>query len=525
MTVRTTVKIDGDSTDAVRAVNNVSQAIRAASAPALRFAGDTLRMTAAVLGAESAVAGLRIALHSIVSAAREYAASNEEAAAAFGALAERSQEARLRIGEMVVGGDNARIMAGALSATLDDLTGALGGTAGAQAIVRAGLADLLDVASVGVEVVGALRRGFDLFRAALVIAARVQEAFASGAITLGSALMDWLLAPVEAVTQSLRVLFTGLDRAGQFLGGRAAEATRGLADAMGAADDSVDQLRQRLGALAGANLRGVTGAFDGLGDELLAMDAASQATYRSTRELAAGLADTAAGVRDGSIAIEGQTAALRGQAAAAKEASAALAALSAEQIKAKLIQPGELGDAKGAQALQAQKAADLAALAALDAQRAAAAEDAARRISEALALEQASMQRRMDVARETGDAVARALAAGVSGQRDASRQIVAIIADELRKRIVAAIATSTLLAATPGGQALAGFLAAAVGTAAAALTQIGGRGGGGASGGSAAAPPVNVTVNYTGQQAPSNEFVAAVVDAVQRGTRRGMVGT
>ena len=86
MTVRTTIKIDGDSSDAVAAVNGVSTAFRAASPPVESFTRGALKMTAGVLGAESAVAGLRLVVHSLGESVRAYAESNDAAGEAFSIL-------------------------------------------------------------------------------------------------------------------------------------------------------------------------------------------------------------------------------------------------------------------------------------------------------------------------------------------------------------------------------------------------------------------------------------------------------
>jgi len=531
MTVRTTIKIDGDSSDAVAAVNGVSAAFRAAAPPVESFTRGALKMTAGVLGAESAVAGLRLVVHSLGESVRAYAASNDEAAQSFAILGGHVDAARVRVGEFIIGGGNAEIIAGALATTIDRLSLAMEGAAGVQSAVRVSLAALLDVMATGAQVVALGELAYGTMRVTLAGLIRVQESAAAATSWLGSAFLNDLMIPVDAVTTSLAVLTSGLARVGAAIGGPAEAATRGLADAFGAVDSRVEEVRARIDAFSDTMRRGVVGSFDGLGAELMQIGQETEDAFVRWGQLGEDLRQTADSVRDGTAALAADdavrrtsTAGVAAQTEALKAATSARAALTAEEIKAKMLAvPTVSGDAKGAAALEAQKAA---AAAIADQQRAASAEAAAARIQAALDAEAAAYQRRVDAAQSAGAAVGEALATGVAAQRGATQQIVAIIARELQARITAAIAASAIFGATPGGQFAAAALVAAIGVATSALTSIGGRAGGrgGSAGGGAPTQTINVSVyGGAGGALPSDDFVDAVVNAVQQGVRRGMV--
>lgn len=510
MAVRTTVKIDGDSSDAVAAVRTLGASFRAASAPVNEFAATSLKMTAGVLGAESAMAGLRIVVHSLAESVRAYSATNDEAASAFAALDGRVKAARISIGEMIAGGGNAQVMAGALTESIDALTVSLGGMVGAQQAVRSGLALLMDGMGIAAETLALLRGMWGGLQIAIITAERAQQSLAAGTTALGLTLIDALVAPVDLVVSGLRTMVEAMGSIpGVNLGG-AVESLRGL-------ETGVDGARERIQALRDTMARGVTQAWDGYRADVDASAEATVAAVSRIGELGARMHETADAVRAGTITIDAATVSLGGMATAAKEASGALVALSDVQIKAKLvIAPDLSGDArKAAAALEAQKALDFAAG---EAMRAAAAEAAAERIRLAAEAEQAAMERRAEVMRSTGAAFGEALAVGVSAQRDATRSIVSIIIRETQARIAAALAQSAILAATPGGQFAAAAIGAAVAFASSQLQQIGGAGGG-RGGGGAVQQTINVTV--TGGGASDDEFLRRVTDAVATGARRG----
>ena len=532
MTVRTTIKIDGDSSDAVAAVNGVSTAFRAAAPPVESFTRGALKMTAGVLGAESAVAGLRLVVHSLGESVRAYAESNDAAGEAFSILGGHVDQARVRLGEFIIGGGNAEIVAGALATTIDRLSLAMGGAEGAQSAVRTSLAALLDVMATGAQVVALGEWAYGTMRATLAGLIRVQESAAAGVTYLGTVILDALLVPVDAVTSSIRGLAGGLAAMGGVIGGPVAEVTRTISDAWVDMDSQVGAVRDRLDALSETMGRGVVGAFDGLGGELMQIGQQTEDAFARWGQLGDDIRATADAVRDGTAALaaddtvrRASTAGIAAQTEAVNAATLARSALTAEEIKAKMLAiPTVSGDgAKSAAALEAQKAA---AAAAADMARAASAEAAAARIQAALDAEAAAYQRRVDAAQGTGAAVGEALATGVAAQRGATQQIVAIIARELQARITAAIAASAIFGATPGGQFAAAALVAAIGVATSALTSIGGRAGGRGGGGGGGAPTQTINVSVYGGSGggmPGDDFVDAVVNAVQQGVRRGMV--
>lgn len=518
MAVRTTVKIDGDASSAVGEVYRLRDALRSVGVVANDFAGGAAKITFGMLGAESAVAVARMGMQSLREGVKAYVAVNDEAAEAIAALNARALESRIALGEMVLGAGNAQVIAGAFAKTMDDLSRALGDNAGAQAVVRQGLALLLDAFGAVADVAAIASLGIGTLKLAFIALGGSVEIATGSIYTIGTAFLEGLLYPVEAVAHGVEGLVVGMDRLGQAVGGQAAQITgdvrrgvEGLGATVTAAREALSENRRAAVESVVVSARAMDDALGRAGDEI-------QSTFERLAQLGTDAHETADAVRAGTIAIDTQAVALTGMATAAKEASAALASLSDVQIKAKLvIEPPAAGDAeKVAAALESQKAV---AFASAEAARAAAAESAAERIRIAAEAEQAAMERRAEVAQRTGTAIGESLAIAVTAQRDATRAIIATIVRETQARITAAIAQSVLLNATPGGQAFGAALVAAIGVAAGQLAQIGGGGGGRGGGGGAPQQVINVTV--TGGGSGDDDFIRRVTDAVATGARRG----
>lgn len=525
MAVRTTVKIDGDSSSAVGEVYRLRDALKSVGLAANDFAGGAAKITLGMLGAESAVAVARMGMQSLRDGVKAYVAVNDEAAEAIAALNARALESRIALGEMVLGAGNAQIIAGALAKTMDDLSRALGDNAGAQAVVRQGLALLLDAFGAVADVAAIAAVGVGSLKLAFIAMGGAVEIATGSIYTLGTAIVEGLMYPVEAVAHGVEGLVIGMDRLGQAVGGQAAQITGDVRRGVEGLGATVTAAREALSENRRAAVESVVVSAQAMDDALQRAGDETRVAFERIAQLGTDAHETADAVRAGTIAIDTQAVALTGMAAAAKEASGALAALDAVQIKAKLVVDPDFGGGgfKAAAALEAQKALDFAAG---EAMRAAAAEAAAERIRLAAEAEAAAYQRRLDAAKSTGAALGEALATGVAAQRGATQQIVAIIARELQARITAAIAASAIFGATPGGQFAAAALVAAIGVATSALTSIGGRAGGRGGGGGGGAPTQTINVSVYGGSGggmPGDDFVDAVVNAVQQGVRRGMV--
>ncbi len=512
-TVGATITIRGDSRDAQQAVTAVSRDLREMGRTALGAAGQTVRMSAAILGAESVVAGLRLALQSATQGVRDWLAANDEASAAMATAGDALTTFRAQLGEVVLGGGNAEVAAGALVAVLDELTLSSEGAAQGQALVRSAIAGVLDVTALGIDVLAGARVAWGGLQAAVAIASRGLESFVSVAGTVGAALLDAMVVPLDLVVTGLASVTSGIARLGSVVGGPVERATAGLADGFASVSGSIDDARARIQNFRDTSARGITGAFDGLTSELAGIGEATAASFGGMTDFADRLRDIGDGARDGTIALRGQRQEIERTGTAATTATEALAVLDAKQAAA----------AEHAAQLSEMKAARIAAAEALAAEAAAASAERQRMAEEALA---AAAERRAEVMRSTGAAVGESLALAVSAQRDSSRQIVAIIARELQARIAAALGASALLSATPGGQFAAAAIIAAIGVATSQLASIGGgggrRGGGGGGGGGTSIGAVNVTVQATNGAAPMDEraLAAAVEDGVRRGTIR-----
>lgn len=560
--METKIKISGDSQDAVSAVAAVKNAMKAATASAAElarasvagmrdtvtslragvtaqegFARGALKMTAGVLGAESAMAGMRLAVHALGASVREYIATNEEASAQFAALGDHAAQLRQRFGELVAGGENARVITGALAASMDALRASLANTDATQRIVRASLAALIDGFATAVQVVGLAQIAWGSMQVALTAARGAMEVWIAGFAQFGAAMMNLMIAPIEAVTQSLRTMVNALASVGERMGGRAAEVTRGLADAFGAADDRVSALRDSFAEVA-LDTDLVARTMASARAEIALVSSTAFDGAATTAQLAQTLRETADATRDGTIASIEYTAALATETSGARAAAEAVIALTAAEAKREANSAlrrggiGQTGD-KDAAALaslkQAARDAEAVAIETADARRASSAELASQRIAAALALEEAAMQRRRDVAQSSGASLGEALALGVSAQKQASQQMIGIVMREVQARIAAAVATSALASATPGGQFIAAALVAAIGVATSQLAAIGassgGAGGGGRGGGSTTNYAPSITVNYQstggGTRSDAEEIARAVEDAQRRGMMRG----
>lgn len=519
-----TLKIKGDSTDARQAVGQLTGSLRGMGSTALRASGDVLKMTAAVLGAESAVAGLRMIFNGAKEGLREYVEANEDARQALGGVGEALSGVRQQIGAVILGGENAAIVSGLLATAVDALTLSNDDLADAQQFVRRTLAAVIDAAAVAVDVVAVLRTAWGGLRVAVIATSAVLESILSaiGFVTaslidgLGRALL-FVVDGFELAAESAARVTGAIPGVGSAAQG-AAEFLNGATDAMG---ESLDRVRQH----AFAAQEGIGQAFRDMRPEIEAVAAETQQASASIAGLADRMRNLADDTRSGAIAqralrgeIEqtaaaAQRAAVGGGASAAQSAlQEALAAAAAEQAAKEAAiaeQRANFSQAKADQMIAAEEAIVAAREAALVRQQ---------EIDAALA---ASLERRAEIARSSGEAIGESLAVAVQGQRDASKQIIAIIARELAARISAAVATAGIFAATPGGQFAAAAIGAAVTAAAATLSQIGGGGGGRRERQSAGTSIGSVNVTIQGGTAMTQrEIEAAVTEGVRRGTLR-----
>lgn len=503
MSVETTVRIKGDSTQAQAAVRGIADRMGDMGRAAVRGALDTAKMTAAVLGAESVVAGLRKALDGARAGVRDYLDANDEAAERVAALGEQFRATRMQIGEYVLGGENAAVITGTLSGVLAELTSTSSGTVAAQEAVRQAVAGAVSAMSIAVDVAANVRAGLASVQ---VVAIQV-----GGAIEQVGRRFDLFTTQIaSAIANNLAPALRAVGLGSSELEGRArglaasVEAQRrAIVDASAAQAASIDAVRASAGATVD-RLREMSDSLFRLADGARTGDNAALSLRRQIDDVESSARRATAAVVDL-------------KAAAAVEAAGLASRQKADEIAAK-----ERAAADAAALASQRKADSIAALAA--------AEQAAREASIRAAEEQAARleeldRRRAESARQAGAAVGESLAIAVSQQRDASQQITAIIARELQARITAAIASAAIFSATPGGQ----FAGAAIGAAAAfalgQLAQIGGGGGGGRGGGGRTSPTIgSLTVNVQAQGGAGGGLdVDAITAAVEDGVRRGTI--
>jgi len=528
MTVRTKVQIDGDSQKAKAAVNGLSDRIRAFAQTSIRAAGSTARMTAAVLGAESVVAGLRLAMNQVRTGITDYLATNTEAEERVGALGERFASLRTRIGEYILGGENAAVITGTLTGALDLMTGGADNAARGQYAVRTAIAAAVDAMGIALRVVAALRLAWGGLQVAVAVAGRTFEALSSVSLALGALLLDRVALPISFVVDGLRLVALAAARLGEVVGGPVGRATAGLADGLTGVSDSIRDARQQMRDFAGSSLRGAASAFDGLGTQIGGIVTATGDAVLGLDNMAGGMERLADETRSGESALRSTRREIEATAAAAVAAQRALSsqatggasaaiATAMEQARAALAakesalaeQAGNESERKAERMIAAEESITMAREAAL----ARAAEQEARFAEIA--------QRRAEVMQSTGATVGEALSIAVGQQKRASQQIIAVITRELTARIIAATAAAGIFAATPGGQFFAAALGAAITSAGAALSQLGGGGGGRKSrtSGATSIGAVNVNVyNQGGGGLDPRVIRSAVEEGIRRGT-------
>lgn len=529
-----TVKITGESRGAVDAVNRLSGAFRSAGSSAGGMVRETFKMSAAIVGAGSVVEGMRKAIELARRSITDYAATNEEAANGLAALSDRASVFRQRIGEIVLGGDNARVTVGALIGVMDSLGVALGDVEGQQAGFRNGLAAAIGGMASAMRAAAFLRESFTVLQQGIAIASVALESVASVSTAIGITVLRHLVRPFTLVSAAIRGLLETASSLSSFLPGemgRSIEsATARLAGFAGGLADTDAAAAEMARTMA----RGGVAAAEGLGQQLTDIGEAGANASRTLLTMGDSLDVVAEGTRNATIGAEGYvqtqevaTSSTQRSTEATLEQIKALAGLdhARNQQSAKLAIIAEFEAKQAALSEQAtneseRKAEEMSAAEMRAEEMRVAMADAA---AERMQAEVDAMQRRAQVARETGEATAQALGIAVRAQKGASQAIVGIIADELRNRIIAAVAASKILGATPGGQFFAGALIGATILASQALRSIGGnRGGGGggseSGGGGGGAISIN-TINVTsaGGGAVGQDIVSAIKEARRRG--------
>ena len=528
-----TVKITGESRGAVDSVNRLSSAFRNAGSSAGGMVRETFKMSAAIVGAGSVVEGMRKAIELARLSITEYAATNEEASDGLAALSDRASVFRQRIGEVVLGGDNARVTVGALIGVMDSLGGSLGSVEEQQAAFRNGLAAAIDGMASAMRAAAHLRESFTVLQQGIAIASVALESVASVSTAIGITVLRTLVRPFTFVSIAIRGLLETASSLASFLPGEMGrsieEATARMAGFAGGLADADAAAAEMARTMA----RGGVAAADGLGQRLTDIDAAGASASRTLLTMADSLDVVADATRNGTIGAEGYaraeddtTSSTRRSTEATLEQIKALAGLdhARNQQSGKLAIIAEFEAKQAALADQAtnealRKSEEMSAAEMRAEEMRVAMADAA---AERMQAEVDAMQRRAQVARETGEATAQALGIAVRAQKGASQAIVGIIADELRNRIIAAVAASKILAATPGGQFFAGALIGATILASQALRSIGGNrgGGGGSESGSGGGGAISInTINVTsaGGGAVGQDIVSAIKEARRRG--------
>jgi hypothetical protein len=530
VTTRTKVQIDGDSTKAKAAVNGLSDRIRAMARTSLQAAGSTARMTAAVLGAESVVAGLRLAMNQVRTGITDYLATNAEAEERVGALGDRFGALRARIGEYILGGENAAVITGTLTGALDLMTGGADNAARGQHAVRTAIAAVVDAMGIALRVVSALRLAWGGLQVAIAVAGRTFEAIQNVSLALGISLLDYVVRPIALVVDGLRLVAVGAARLGEVVGGPVERATAGLADGMTGLTDSIRDTRQQLHDLRASSLRGAASAFDGLGTQIDGIVEATGDAVLGLDNMAGGMARLADETRSGASALRSTRREIEQTAAAAVAAQRSLAnqatggassaiATAMEQARAALAAKETALSEQASNESERKAARMIAAEESITAAR----EAALLRASEQEERLAALAQKRAEVMQSTGATIGESLAIAVGQQQRASQQIIAVISRELTARIIAATAAAGIFAATPGGQFFAAALGAAVTSAGAALAQLGGGGNKGRKSRSAGTSIGSVNVNVYNQGGSGGLDPRVIRSAVEEGIRRGTI--